>query len=424
MKRMMFLKKMVAMMAMVFSVAMFAACSDDDNDDPGTGGNEPGGSDSTAVVRVTGVSLDMESLTLYPGQTDTLTAIITPEDAADLTVAWSSSDETLVSVDTAGVVTALAVTEEPVTITVTTNDGGFTATCPVVVTIPDGLQVGDYVYVDGSTSSHYLPVRTDMPVEGVVAYVYAEDEQPEAAVADKGFTQGIVITGRIPQTMTNFCENFSQYAWQQYPNDGDSYPILYLFGQDHKEWGMYAKDMNNGDAINGYANTMICQAWNNDMKATVSVWVGQEGSKEEGYTDIYEERPVVVNAVSPLGNIWTGPSTGTYQDAEGWKQAENGPWGTEYYLPSLGEWMRFAENIDLINASLEAAGFAPIVTEFAGDYNNRTETYLTSTIPTDYSQYEAVMNNDIVYCFDTTTGSFSVSTSTADIRNTLFVFAF
>ena len=42
MKRMMFLKKMVAMMAMVFSVAMFAACSDDDNDDPGTGGNEPG----------------------------------------------------------------------------------------------------------------------------------------------------------------------------------------------------------------------------------------------------------------------------------------------------------------------------------------------------------------------------------------------
>lgn len=423
MKRMMFLKKMVAMMAMVFSVAMFAACSDDDNDTPG--GNEPGGSDSTAVVRVTGVSLDMESLTLYPGQTDTLTAIITPEDAADLTVAWSSSDETLVSVDTAGVVTALAVTEEPVTITVTTNDGGFTATCPVVVTIPDGLQVGDYVYVDGSVSSRYLPVRTDMPVEGVVAYVYAEDEQPETAVADKGFTQGIVITGRIPQTMTNFCENFSQYAWQQYPNDGDSYPILYLFGQDHKDWGMYAKDMDNGDAINGYANTMIYQAWNNEMKdAVVNVWVGQGGSKEEGYYDIYEDRPVVVNAISPLRDVWMGPWTGTYQTSEGYGQVESGPWGTEYYLPSLGEWMKFAENIDVINASLEAAGFAPIVTEFAGDYNNRTETYLTSTIPTDYSQYEMVMNNDIVYCFDTTTGSFSVSTSTADIRNTLFVFAF
>ena len=64
MKRMMFMKRMIAMMAVVFSVAMFASCSDDDENNGGT-------------VAVTGVT-SQDSLFLGVDSTFTLVATIAP----------------------------------------------------------------------------------------------------------------------------------------------------------------------------------------------------------------------------------------------------------------------------------------------------------------------------------------------------------
>ena len=86
---------------------------------------------SSSVVPVTGVSLDKESLVLGKGDSDTLTATIHPENATDKSVTWSSSDHNVVSVDINGNVTAI--NEGQATITVTTNDGGFTDICQVTV---------------------------------------------------------------------------------------------------------------------------------------------------------------------------------------------------------------------------------------------------------------------------------------------------
>ena len=94
----------------------------------------------TVTQPVTGVTLDRDELSLTVGRTETLTATVTPDNASDKTVTWSSSDETVATVDENGVVTAVGVGSA--TITVTTTDGDHTATCAVTVSRPYTPPVG------------------------------------------------------------------------------------------------------------------------------------------------------------------------------------------------------------------------------------------------------------------------------------------
>jgi hypothetical protein len=82
-------------------------------------------------VAVTGVELSDLSLTLSIGDEITLEATVTPDDATDKTVTWTSSNAAVVSVDN-GKLTAL--TEG--TATVTAQAGNQTATCEVTVRDP------------------------------------------------------------------------------------------------------------------------------------------------------------------------------------------------------------------------------------------------------------------------------------------------
>jgi len=86
---------------------------------------------SNATVSVTGVSLDKTSLSMTVGETQTLSATITPYNATNKAVSWSSNNTTVATVSSSGVVTAKAA--GTATITVTTNDGGKKATCSVTV---------------------------------------------------------------------------------------------------------------------------------------------------------------------------------------------------------------------------------------------------------------------------------------------------
>ncbi len=81
-------------------------------------------------VVVTGVSVD-ETASVTVGKTVQLTATITPANALDKAVTWSSSDTNVATVDETGLVTG--VLSGTVTITVTTHDGSYTDTCEVTV---------------------------------------------------------------------------------------------------------------------------------------------------------------------------------------------------------------------------------------------------------------------------------------------------
>ena len=83
-------------------------------------------------VHVTGVSVSPATLSLVEGASDQLRATVTPSDAANKSVSWTSSATAIATVDNTGKVTA--VSAGTATITVKTADGGKTATCAVTVT--------------------------------------------------------------------------------------------------------------------------------------------------------------------------------------------------------------------------------------------------------------------------------------------------
>lgn len=82
-------------------------------------------------VPVTGIALDKQTASIGTGDgTLTLTPIFSPETATNKNVAWSSSDNSVATVKN-GVVTPLK--KGTATITVTTEDGNFSASCVVTV---------------------------------------------------------------------------------------------------------------------------------------------------------------------------------------------------------------------------------------------------------------------------------------------------
>lgn len=89
--------------------------------------------EGSAATLVTAITLNKTATTISAGQTETLSvSSVTPDDATDQTVTWSSDNEAVATVDADGKVTAVAL--GTANITATANDGsGVTATCVVTV---------------------------------------------------------------------------------------------------------------------------------------------------------------------------------------------------------------------------------------------------------------------------------------------------
>ena len=106
-------------LASVFALAVMfgtVSCSDDD--------------EKEGTIAVSAIAVNPTTAAVKPGATVTLSATVTPEDATDKTITWSSSDEKVATVD-GGKVTGVA--EGTATITATTKSGDKTATCTVTV---------------------------------------------------------------------------------------------------------------------------------------------------------------------------------------------------------------------------------------------------------------------------------------------------
>ncbi len=125
----------------------------------------------TPVVSVTSVVLNKTTATLEVGDSETLTATVSPSDATNKNVTWTSSNNTVATVEN-GVVTAKAA--GTATITVTTGDGNKTAACVVTVNEKPVVEA-DVVYTISSTSGKpgedvevILSVTSDVAVNGLL----------------------------------------------------------------------------------------------------------------------------------------------------------------------------------------------------------------------------------------------------------------
>lgn len=87
---------------------------------------------TSEVVAVSEIRLDKTTLSIAPGSKKNLVATITPENATNTDVAWSSGDETIATVSVTGEVTAVKPGTAIITAT-SMSDKSKTATCAVTV---------------------------------------------------------------------------------------------------------------------------------------------------------------------------------------------------------------------------------------------------------------------------------------------------
>ena len=126
----------------------------------------------TQKVNVESIALNENTLTLYTNRdpkTATLTATVSPDNATDKTVAWTSADEKVATVEN-GVVTAVG----NGTTTITAQAGDKTAVCTVTVSTRSSSS--------GGTSKTTYPVNTPTADNGT------------AAVSPKNAAKGDTVT--------------------------------------------------------------------------------------------------------------------------------------------------------------------------------------------------------------------------------------
>lgn len=161
--------------------------------------------DDPDAVHVTGVSVVPTVATLYIGGTTTVTPVIEPALATDKTVTWSTSNQSVVTVDN-GVITAVGVGDA--TVTVTTVDGGFTADvavtvqakATVTVTGTDDTTTYDSGSAEPQTFDASAMFTTD-PASGIGAISYSITAGDNVATID--FSTGLVtMTGVGDITIT------------------------------------------------------------------------------------------------------------------------------------------------------------------------------------------------------------------------------
>ena len=88
-----------------------------------------------APVAVESIALDKSTLTIAKNGSAQLTATVKPDDAADKTITWGSSEKTVATVDENGLVTAVS----PGETTITATAGEKSATCVVTVSDEEDL---------------------------------------------------------------------------------------------------------------------------------------------------------------------------------------------------------------------------------------------------------------------------------------------
>lgn len=145
------------------------------------------------TIKAESISLNEHSANLMIGDTLSLTAKVLPENVSTKTVAWSSSNPDVASVNDEGLVTAL--TTGTAIISATTTDGTVLSdSATIVVSTPisaPSLSVGNYICVNGDIVTVALSLANKQEIGGF---------QTDFTVPD-GFTVALNSKGKYDITL-------------------------------------------------------------------------------------------------------------------------------------------------------------------------------------------------------------------------------
>ena len=192
------------------------------------GSGRRGNTTVNITVSVIGVNLDKTSEKIYTNGTIQLTAIIEPNDATNKNVTWSSSNLSVATVDSNGLVTAVA--PGNTTITVTTEDGVKTASCSLTV-------IDDILLEYKQNSMLTKTENTELTIGEDIVWIPAgfKVHEDSADVVD----EGIVIT-----------DGTNEFVWV--PVDDASFNAM--FGASNTELALCGST---GVTTNYYSNLRV-----------------------------------------------------------------------------------------------------------------------------------------------------------------------
>ncbi len=187
---------------------MFFACTPEENNASGT--DEPGGRYKT--IHVTGISLNPTAITIKEGESATITATVTPDNADNKAYSWSSSNDQVASVSDGKVV---GIKAGSANIIVTTEDGGKTATCSVTVdqNLAPSVTVGaDHISAISALLQGKANLGNSASSDLRVGFQYSKSAgilpsnstTIEVTDADASYNYTAAITGLAPETKYYF----------------------------------------------------------------------------------------------------------------------------------------------------------------------------------------------------------------------------
>jgi uncharacterized protein YjdB len=252
----------------------------------------------TAVVPVTGVTLNKTSLTLNVGGSDTLVADVQPGNATNKTVAWASSNAGVASVSN-GLVAAMAPGDAA--ITVTTSDGGKTATCSVTVPTPPAD-----VYVAGYVGSYYPDRRATLWKNGAAQTLSSATSEASAVFVSGG---DVYVAGHVGYFSDGRATLWKNGAAQTLSSNYSQASAVFVSGND-----VY---------VAGHAypsGSMRATLWKNGAEQTLSGNYSQADAVFVSDGDVY-----VAGYTGAMGSMYDRPTLWK----NGW--AEELPWLADGY---------------------------------------------------------------------------------------------
>lgn len=168
--------------------------------------------DEHEVIHVTSVTISSTAETITKGGTYTLTATVLPNNATDKSVTWTSSDDTIATVDSNGVVSGVA--SGDAFITVTTVDGGYTAQCSVSVSEEHDYSK-DYFTIESLETSNEIKIQKvsgtnftiQYSLDNGVSWNNVTNTSAGATIATLNIGEKVILKGNV----TTYATAYNKY---------------------------------------------------------------------------------------------------------------------------------------------------------------------------------------------------------------------
>ena len=257
-----------------------------------------GSSNERPNTAVTSVTLDKTSCDLLVDETVQLLATVNPGIAANKAVTWSSSADDVATVDANGLVTAKSA--GTATITVTTADGGKTATCTinVVAALTDAIYHANAYFVENGryVGVNYTITRTperklryevkvNAEVVGLVmkvndgdyrTMIYDAVTNSYTYTSEQTYTDGATISGFF---YPEFAGGANRWDFTNYVVGSTNSPVLTMVAINESDEAANA-------ALTGSIDAVIGRAFTNTYWQTISLpFALNQGQLKEVFGD-------------------------------------------------------------------------------------------------------------------------------------------